>query len=123
MSGVNSLLWVFTIVLAVVFTIDGIFKTYRYETGRKLIPWFEKLPRMVVMTIGLFEIVAAAAMVVPAATGSWLWLSTAASGALMILMLMAFTYQLMQHDSEEAATPALLMIMLGVVTYLRMAMV
>ncbi len=45
MSGMNGLVWVFSIVLAVVFVAVGVTRAYCFELAKKTWPWVSDLPQ------------------------------------------------------------------------------
>jgi uncharacterized membrane protein YphA (DoxX/SURF4 family) len=115
----NGLEWVFSIVLAVVFLITGAIKVFRYEKSRKTFPWVNNVPRALAQASGAAEILGALGLVLPVATGIYSWLTPVAAVGLVLLMLFAAVVHLLQRETTEAGLNVLLLIMLGIVAYVR----
>lgn len=115
----NGLEWVFSIVLAVVFILTGIYKTIRYEKGRDLLPWVKDVPRVLVQVIGIFEILGALGLLLPVMTGIYAWLTPVAAVSLAVLMLLASLFHALRREFLEAGINILLLILLAFVAYIR----
>ncbi len=115
----HGLEWVFSIILAAVFLITGVNRVFRYQNARGFFPWVKELPRALVQAIGIFEILGALGLILPAATGIYSWLTPVAAVALALLMFMAATFNVTRREKAEAALNMLLLVMLGLVAYIR----
>jgi len=115
----HGLEWVFSIVLAAVFLVTGVNRAFRYEKARDLFPWVKNLPRALVQAIGIAEILGALGLILPVATGIYSWLTPVAAVALALLMLMAAVFNALRRDTAEAAQNVLLLLLLGLVAYIR----
>lgn len=113
----NSLVWVFSIVLALVFLIVGAVRVFKYELAADRWPWVPDLPRALVTFIGVAEILGALGLVLPVATGIYPWLTPIAAAALAILMLMAGTFHGQRREYQDASINAILLIMTAFVAY------
>lgn len=71
----NSLEWVFSIVLAMVFLLTGASRSFQYEKAQELFPWVKDMPCVLVKVIGITEINGAPGLILPAATGIYPWLT------------------------------------------------
>lgn len=115
----NSLVWVFSVVLALVFLIVGLVKVFKVELARDRFPWVNDVPRALVTVIGIAEILGALGLVLPVATGIYPGLTPVAAAALAILMLMAGTFHGQRREYQEASVNALLLIMTALIAYAR----
>jgi uncharacterized membrane protein YphA (DoxX/SURF4 family) len=115
----NSLVWVFSVVLALVFLIVGLVRVFKYELAKERFPWVNDVPRALVTVIGIAEIMGALGLVLPAATGILPWLTPVAAAGLAILMLMAGTFHGQRREYQEASVNALLLIMTALIAYAR----
>lgn len=113
----DGLLWVFSIVLALVFLIVGAFRVFRYEQARERFPWVKDVPRALVTLIGIAEILGALGLVLPVATGIYPWLTPVAAAALALLMLMAGTFHGQRREYQDASVNALLLVMMVLIAY------
>ena len=115
----HGLEWVFSFVLAVIFFITGVFKVFRYEKSRDLLPWVKDVPRALTQTIGVAEILGALGLILPVLTGFYSWLTPVAAVGLALLMLFAAMYHFFRRETREAGINVLLLIMLVIVAYAR----
>jgi uncharacterized membrane protein len=115
----HGLEWVFSIVLALVFLLTGVNMAFRYEKVRDLFPWVKDVPRALVRTIGIAEILGALGLILPVATGIYPWLTPVAAVALALLMFMAAMFHAQRREMAEAALNVLLLIMLAFIAYIR----
>lgn len=115
----HGLEWVFSIVLAAVFLLTGVNRAFRYEKARDLFPWIKNMPRALVQAIGVVEILGALGLILPVLTGIYSWLTPVAAVALALLMFMAAVFNLTRRDKADTALNILLLLMLGLVAYIR----
>lgn len=113
----NSLVWVFSIVLALVFLIVGLVRVFKYEVAADRFPWVKDVPRGLVTFIGLAEILGALGLILPVATGILPWLTPVAAAALAILMLMAGTFHGQRRELQDASVNAILLALTAFVAY------
>ena len=115
----HGLEWVFSIVLAIVFLVTGVFKVFRYTKAQTLFSWAKDMPRILVQAIGIVEILGALGLVLPVAAGFYPWLTPVAAIVLGSLMLSAATFHVLRREKDEAILPVFLLILLAVVAYIR----
>lgn len=115
----NDLVWVFSIVLALVFLTVGAVRVFKYELAADRFAWVKDVPRALVTFIGIAEILGALGLVLPVATGILPWLTPIAAAALAMLMLMAGTFHGQRRELQEASVNALLLVMTAFVAYSR----
>jgi uncharacterized membrane protein YphA (DoxX/SURF4 family) len=96
----NPILWIVQVFLALFFFAAGIPKI----TGRGLEQWtgFSDLPRPLVMSIGIAELLGAAGLVLPMATGILPWLTPLAAIGLAVNVLMASGFHIRAGERLNA---------------------
>lgn len=117
MSPLNSLTWVFSSVLALVFLVTGLTKGLFYQKALRAFQWVEDVPRWLVRIIGVLEILGALGLILPAATGVYPMLSVYAAAGLAVLMLSAGTFHAQRRERDMVAVTMLLMLLAGLVAY------
>ena len=100
MNNLNLVLWSVQVFLALFFLAAGAPKLI----GRGLERWtgFSELPRPMVVFIGLTEVLGAAGLVLPMATGIVPWLTPLAAVGLGIIVLMATGFHLRADERVNA---------------------
>src|SRR5918911_351088 len=100
MSIVNLVLWTVQAFLALFFLAAGAPKLI----GRGIDRWtgFSELPRPQVVFIGFAEVLGAAGLVLPLATGVLPWLTPLAAAGLASIVLMASGFHLRAHERLNA---------------------
>jgi len=118
----RDLIWVFSIVLALIFLITGVSRALRYQQTRKFFAWVNDVPRPLVQVIGFVEILGALGLILPVATGIYPWLTLVAAGALALLLILAILFHAQRHEGSEIGAPVLLLLMIAFVAYGRWAL-
>ncbi len=119
MSGLDGLLWVFSIVMAVVLLVLGLVLVRTDPGGRRRLGWAQNAPRNLTLAFGAIMIAGAVGLVVPLLVPTAAWLTPVAAGLLAVLMLgIAQTY-LVKRDTEGAAIYVLLVVMFVALAALR----
>ena len=118
----RDLIWVFSIVLALIFLITGVSRALRYQQARKFFSWVNDVPRPLVQVIGFAEILGALGLILPVATGIYSWLTLVAAGALALLLVLAILFHIRRHEGSEIGAPVLLLLMIAFVAYGRWAL-
>jgi uncharacterized membrane protein YphA (DoxX/SURF4 family) len=118
----RDLIWVFSIVLALIFLITGVSRALRYQQTRKFFAWVNDVPRPLVQVIGFVEILGALGLILPVATGIYPWLTLVAAGALALLLVLAILFHARRHEGSEIGAPVLLLLMIAFVAYGRWAL-
>ncbi len=100
MNNLNLVLWSVQVFLALFFLAAGAPKLI----GRGLERWtgFAELPRALVVFIGVTEVLGAAGLVLPMATGIVPWLTPLAAVGLAIIVLMATGFHLRADERVNA---------------------
>jgi uncharacterized membrane protein YphA (DoxX/SURF4 family) len=117
MSGINGLLWVLSIVLAIIFLVVG-FVLVRDDPGaKKRLGWAENAPRTLIMIFGVIMLVGALCLVVPPLVPGLAWLTPLAAVILAFTMLGIAQSYITKRDTEGAAIYIFLMLLLAVLAY------
>ncbi len=117
MSGINGLLWVVAIVLAIILLVLGFALLRGDPGGRKRLGWAENVPRNLAVILGIVMILGALCFVVPAVAPGLALLTPVAAAILAFTMLgIAQTY-LAKRDTEGAAIYILLMVMFAALAF------
>src|SRR5207247_332490 len=113
MDMLNLVLWSVQGFLALFFLAAGAPKII----GRGLERWtgFSDLPRPLVISIGLAEVLGAAGLVLPMATGILPWLTPLAAVGLTIIVLMATGFHIRADERLNALEPALWASIAGII--------
>jgi uncharacterized membrane protein len=119
----HGLEWMFSAVLAVVFLLVGVIKTFRYELARERFSWVKDVPRSLVRIIGIAEILGALGLILPVATGIYPWLTVYAAVGLALLMFMAATFHAQRREWSDVMLCVILLLFLAFVAYSRWGLV
>jgi putative oxidoreductase len=119
----HGLEWMFSAVLAVVFLLVGVIKTFRYELARERFSWVKDVPRSLVRIIGIAEILGALGLILPVATGIYPWLTVYAAVGLALLMFMAATFHAQRREWSDVMLCVILLLFLAFVASSRWGLV
>ena len=87
-------LWIAQVLLAIAFAGAGFTHATRRDRATGQMAWMLDVPKPLLTTIGVLEILGAIGLVVPWATGVAPWLTPLAAIALVILMVFAAVFHL-----------------------------
>lgn len=108
----NLVLWGAQILLALALTLFGVTHAARREQGAARAPWMLDVPKPLLTTIGILEILGAIGLVLPWATGILPWLTPLAAIAVVVLMVLAAIF----HARRPGEMPNLVLnVVLGLV--------
>lgn len=85
----NIALWVAQILLAVVFGMAGIMKTFQTEKAKQQFPWAKDRSDGFVRFVGISELLGAIGLILPMLTGIMPWLTPLAALGLAAIQLLA----------------------------------
>jgi uncharacterized membrane protein len=91
---VDIAVWIAQILLAIVFLGVGATHATRRDTATGRMAWMLAVPKPMLTTIGVLEILGAVALVIPWATGIAPWLTPLAAAAFVLLMIFAAVFHL-----------------------------
>lgn len=97
----NVALWIVQVLLALAFAGAGFDQAFNYDDAQRRLPWVGALARGAALTLGLLEIAAAVALVVPAATNTVPSLTVLAAAALAVLMAVAVVFHSRRHEVAQ----------------------
>jgi uncharacterized membrane protein len=118
----NLVLWLVAGLLTAVFGATGILKLTqsRDHLARSGITWVEDFSTPAIRTIGALELLAALALVLPAAFGTATWLTPLAAVGLTLLMAGAVIVHLRRHEPGLAVGTGLLLLLAALVAWGRL---
>jgi uncharacterized membrane protein YphA (DoxX/SURF4 family) len=95
----NIVLWVVQILLAVMYGMAGIMKTFQTAKAKEQMPWAKNRSETFVRFVGTAELLGALGLFLPLVTGVLPWLTPlAAVGLTMIQLLAIFTEHLPKKE-------------------------
>ncbi|HEY4751653.1 MAG TPA: DoxX family protein [Candidatus Limnocylindrales bacterium] len=119
----NLVFWILQVLLALGFAAAGVTHATMHGEPRKGMEWTAAVPRPMVRTIGVLEILGAIGLVLPAATGILPALTPIAASAFVLLMLCAMVFHLRRGESSNAIGNVVLGLLALVVAFGRFAVV
>ncbi len=120
----NAVLWIIQALLALAFLMVGGAKlTQPIATLSKRMPWATSIPERLVRFIGLVELLGGIGLILPMLTGILPWLTVAAAGGLVLVMISATVFHLVRHEAASVPTNLVLLLLLLVVLVGRVAIV
>ncbi len=96
-------LWIAQILLALVFLGAGFTHATRRDQATGQMAWMLAVPKPMLTTIGVLEILGAVGLIVPWATGIAPWLTPLAAASFVVLMICAAIFHL-RRSSEVSNT-------------------
>lgn len=111
-------LWVLQILLALMFLMAGVQKSFRPEEKlHESFPWAQDFSLGTVRFIGVSELLAAVGLILPAVTGIWPILTPLAAVGLAIIMLLAMVVHYRRNEYGAIGFNAVLLILAVVVAW------
>lgn len=95
----NIALWIVQILLAVMYSMSGIMKTFQTAKAKEQFPWAKNRSDGFVRFVGTSELLGALGLILPLVTGILPWLTVLAAIGLMLIQLLAiFTEHLPKRE-------------------------
>jgi putative oxidoreductase len=95
----NIVLWIVQVLLAILFGMAGIVKTFQTSKAKKQFPWAKNRSDSFVRLVGTSELLGALGLLLPMLTGVLPWLTPlAAIGLTLIQLLAIFTEHLPKKE-------------------------
>ena len=95
----NIALWVAQILLAAMFGMAGVMKTFQTAKAREQLPWAKNRSDEFIRFVGISELLGALGLTLPLLTGILPWLTVLAAVGLMLIQLLAiFTEHLPKRE-------------------------
>ena len=92
-------LWIAQILLAAMFGMAGIMKTFQAEKAKERMSWAKNRPDSFIRFVGISELLGALGLILPLVTGILPWLTVlAAVGLILIQLLAIFTEHLPKRE-------------------------
>lgn len=117
MDGLNGLLWVLAIILAIVFVVIGLVLVRDDPGGKRRLGWAEGTPSGVARFVGVVMILGGLCLVIPPLIPGLGALTPVSAFILAMLMLGIAQSYLAKRDGEGAAVYILLLVLLGVLAF------
>ena|SRR5215468_10949274 len=106
----NIFLWILQILLAVIFGMAGALKTTQAKDKlRTQMPWVDNVSAGTVKFLGASELLAAAGLILPAATGIATALTPLAATGIAIIMVLAAALHVRRNEPQGVATAVVLL--------------
>lgn len=96
----NIALWIVQILLAALFLMAGVMKSFQYERAKATLPWVKDVPRGLVTLIGVSELLGGLGLLLPALTGIQPWLTPLAAAALALIMVLAAIFHATRQEGQ-----------------------
>ena len=95
----NTALWIAQVLLAVMYGVAGIMKTFQTARAKERLPWATNCSDSFVRFVGISEVLGALGLILPVVTGILPWLTILAAVGLMLIQLLAiFTEHLPKKE-------------------------
>jgi uncharacterized membrane protein YphA (DoxX/SURF4 family) len=95
----NILLWIVQVLLAAMFGMAGVMKTFQTSKAKEQLPWAKNRSEAFVRFVGTSELLGALGLILPLLTGILPWLTPlAAIGLILIQLLAIFTEHLPKKE-------------------------
>ena len=95
----NTALWIAQVLLAVMYGMAGLMKTFQTTRAKERLPWAMNRPDSFVRFVGISEVLGALGLTLPIITGILPWLTILAAVGLMLIQLLAiFTEHLPKKE-------------------------
>lgn len=119
----NILLWIVQVLLAALFLMAGVMKTFQYERAKATLPWVKDVPRGLTTFIGVSELLGGLGLVLPALTGILPWLTPLAALGIALILLLAAIFHATRRELPAIGFNLVLLVLAGFVVYGRFVIV
>ncbi len=114
----NLTLWIVQILLALAFAMAGVMKTTQpIEKLATNMGWVNDVTAQIVRLIGTLELLGAAGLILPAATGIWPWLTPVAAIGLVLTMMGAMITHIRRQEFPGLGVNVVLLVLALFVAY------
>jgi uncharacterized membrane protein YphA (DoxX/SURF4 family) len=113
----NIALWVVQVLLAGLFGMAGVLKTFQYERAKASLPWVQDVSHGLTTFIGVSELLGAIGLVLPMLTGILPWLTPLAAVGLAVIMLLAIVFHLKRGEMQPVVFTIVLFALAAFVAY------
>jgi uncharacterized membrane protein len=121
----NIILWILQVLLTIGFLIFGVTHAFRFEWAKEQsrMKWVTAVPRRLLTFIGLFEILGAVGLILPALTGVLPWLTPLAALLIAVMMLLAAGFHIARREYPNMVFNFIRLALAAFVAYGRWALV
>jgi uncharacterized membrane protein YphA (DoxX/SURF4 family) len=116
----NVALWVLQVLLALAIFGAGYDQATNYDSARQRMAWVAAMPRWLALVIGVLEMLAAIALIVPGLLGVVPWLTPTAALAIVALMCFAISFHVTRRELAQIAFSGTFLLVAAVVAYGRL---
>lgn len=117
----NIALWIVQILLAALYGMAGVMKTFQISRARQMFPWTEGRSDNYIRFVGVSELLGALGLILPLVTGILTWLTPlAALGLALIQLLAIFMVHLPRKENKALPLNAILFLLAMFVAYGRL---
>src|SRR5215216_5940444 len=113
----NIALWVVQVLLAGLFGIAGVIKTFQYERAKASLPWVKEVSRGLTTFIGVSELLGAIGLVLPWLTDVLPWLTPLAAVGLAVIMILAIGFHIKRGEMQAVIFNIVLLALTVFVAY------
>jgi len=118
----HTLLWILQGLTALLYTVSGGMKLFMFDKISADVPSFGALPRSAWMALGVLELVSAAGLVIPAATGWKPALTVVAATVLAVESLVFIWVHIQFREVPAIVMSAVLGLLMAFIAYGRLAL-
>jgi uncharacterized membrane protein YphA (DoxX/SURF4 family) len=119
----NIALWIVQILLAAMYGMAGVMKTFQTAKAKEQLPWAKNRSDGFVRFIGTSELLGALGLILPLVTGVLPWLTPLAAAGLTLIQLLAiFTEHLPKKEYNVVPINLLLLALSAFVIYGRLSL-
>jgi uncharacterized membrane protein YphA (DoxX/SURF4 family) len=119
----NIALWILQVLLGAMFVYAGVLKAFQYERARASLLWVKDLPRGLVTSIGISELLGGLGLLLPSITGILPWLTPLAGAGLVLIMILAIGFHALRREGQAIGFNAVLLLLAAFVAYGRFLIV
>ncbi len=118
----NIVLWIAQGLLALAFLLAGFMKAFQpLATLKKNMAWVNNFPAAFVRFIGAAELLGAIGLILPAVTGIAPWLTVAAAGGLVVVMVSASVFHVSRREFSRIGMNVVLLLLAVIIVVGRLA--
>lgn len=113
----NVVLWIVQVVLAGMFVMAGMMKTFQYEKAKAALPWVKEYSKGFVTFVGLVDLLGGLGVVLPALTGVMTSLTPLAALGIAVLMVVAAVFHARRGENQAIGLNVGLLVLAAFVAY------
>ncbi len=111
----NIVLWIFQILLAGMYGMAGVLKTFQTAKAKEMLPWAKRSSDNYVRFVGISELLGAVGMILPWLTGILPWLTPLAAVGLAVIQILAIFTEHLPRKEYKALPMNVVLLALAVI--------